>query len=350
MVEKEIMLFGDSLIGVPDTEYHMGESLEKDIEKAHPDYDTVISISFGNGNTASDLYSRVDEDVLNRKSTPNPPNAVIILFDSDAADVEEGDNADKVRSRYAEKLDALLSKVKDKVKYVALSGPILDGEEKEGNNEQDGKLDAYEDINKKIAKKHDVAYIDLRAKFQAEENGYDNEAGHLTQDGEHPKRKGEEIIEEAFKDQILSWKGLYTGPTTRVNNFKAPPSLKTLINSLKAEHSHEECVRQAGEKKCEELEKKMKAAQALHLKTTNQLQSGEEVSLEDLKDGASDRKADEEIEEAIEMDKETHGTFKNINMKEVKEHVKEHMDNAEMHLSEEKKSTKNKAKNLKSKK
>ena len=346
IMEKEIMLFGDSLVGVPDTEYHMGEGLEKDIEKVHPEYDTVISISFGNGNTASDLYSRVDEDVLNRKSTPNPPQAVIILFDSDAADVDEGENADDIRSRYAEKLDALLGKVRARVDYVALSGPILDGEKKEGENEKDDKLDAYENINKKLAKKHDIAYIDLRAEFLSNDKGFDQEQGHLTQDGEHPKRKGEEIIEDAFRKQILSWNGLWTGPTTRLINFKAPASLKTLIKSLETQHSHEECVRQADEKKCDELEKAMKEAKEMHLDTIK-LENGEEIALEDEMSVATDKNAEEEVEEAIEIDRETHGTFKNVNFDRVKEKVKEDEEMADKQLAKESKqknSKKSKAK------
>ena len=343
MIEKEIMLFGDSLVGVPETEYHMGESLEKEIEKAHPDYDAVISISFGNGGTASDLSSRVDEEVLNRKSTPNPPNALIISLDTDDVDADDEDKAHQVRSRYAEKLDAVLGKVKNKIKYVALSGPTLKGEKKD----EDKKLDAYEEINQKLTKKHDVAYINLREKFLAEDNGYDGEAGHLTKDGERPEMKDEDIIEKAFKDQILSWDELFSGPTTRVNNFHAPPSLETLIKSLKAQHSHAECVKQAGEQRCEQLEKAMKAANELHMNTI-QLESGEEIAFEDEEDVKTDPKSGEEVEEAIEMDRETHGTFKNVDYQKVKDLVKEEDRAAAEKLAEMKKDKKKNSKKLKS--
>jgi hypothetical protein len=224
---------------------------------------------------------------------------------------------------------------------VALSGPILDGEKKEGENEKDDKLDAYENINKKLAKKHDIAYIDLRAEFLSNDKGFDQEQGHLTQDGEHPKRKGEEIIEDAFRKQILSWNGLWTGPTTRLINFKAPASLKTLIKSLETQHSHEECVRQADEKKCDELEKAMKEAKEMHLNTIK-LENGEEIALEDEMSVATDKNAEEEVEEAIEIDRETHGTFKNVNFDRVNEKVKEDEEMADKELAKESKQIKSK--------
>ena len=331
LITKEIMLFGDSLLGVPDSEYKIGESLENDIEQAHPEYDTVISISVGSGNTAFDQFNRIDDDVLNRKSKPNPPQAMIILMDSQIVDVSEVDAVNEIRSNYNKKLDELLGKVKSRVQYVALAGPVLKGEQKDhaaGEN-----LDMYEEVRKGLAKKHDVAYIDLREKLQA-----GGESGHTARDGETSRRKAE-IIEEALKDQILSWEGLFTGPTKLLNNFKAPPSLKTLIKSLQAKQSHAECVRQAGEKKCLALEKAMKAANEQHLSTIK-LESGEEIALEDEVDTKSDPKSKQDVEEAIEMDRETQGTFKNVDYEKVKERVKEDENEAAAELSKKKKKEK----------
>lgn len=320
LVTKEIMLFGDSLIGVPATEYKMGEMLEADIEKAKPDYDAAISISFGNGDTAKDLYSRVDEDVLNRKDHPHVPNAIIVLFDTDAADVNEEGQSEVFRKQYENKLDALMTKLVDKIEYVALAGPILKGEKKEGENVEDNKLDAYEAINKKVSSKHKVAYIPLREKFQAEEDGYDQEAGHLTQDGQHPKRAGEEIIEEAFKKQILSWDGLWSGETTRLTKFDAPESLETLVKSLRAKNAHEECIKRESESKCKELEAKMKLAEDEHL---NVLSSENGMYIPKVKDETEEPVIEEAVDEAIEEVKETDGNMKNINYSEVKEKVHE---------------------------
>ena len=55
-------------------------------------------------------------------------------------------SAQLVKSSYKHKLSSLLSKLKAKVSYVALAGPILKGEYKE--NDIDPKLDDYEKMNK----------------------------------------------------------------------------------------------------------------------------------------------------------------------------------------------------------
>lgn len=279
LLPREIMLFGDSLVGVPDEKYNMGEELEKDVEKKKKEFDVTISVSSEGGNKAQDLYNRVDSDVIHRHDKASPPNAVIVLFDSDAADVDEGDKADVIRESYEEKLDALLGKLTAKVRYVALSGPILDGERKEGDNEKDDQLDAYEKINKKVSLKHQVAYIDLRKEFQHEENGYSSDEGHLTVDGEHPKAKGTEIIEKAFLKQILSWEGLWSKSIQSLLNYKAPEYLKSKIDELQARYDHNSCVESLGAKGCEEYARIIKEKHQAHLdvlaKTTDKKSEGQ---------------------------------------------------------------------------
>lgn len=264
-VQKEVMLFGDSLIGVPTHEYDMGEKLEKELEDAESDYDTVISVSFGNGNTAFELYDRVEDDVLNRDDVDEPPDAVVMLFDTDAADEPDG-GKDEYKEKYKKKLSSLLQKLKAKVKYVALAGPILKGEYKD--NDIDPKLDDYEDMNKRIARSHGVDYIPLRDMFQDAEDGYDQKAGHLTIDGQHPTKKGAAIIQKAFKDQILSWDGLYSGPTTttEASNFKVSLPMEKLIASLKAGASYSTCIEDKGEVGCEEQATVMEAAKQEYAK------------------------------------------------------------------------------------
>ena len=260
--EKEIMLFGDSLIGVPASQFDMGIKLESDLEEAEPDYDTVISVSFGNGNTVFELYDRVEDDVLDRNDYDEPPDAVVMLYDTDAADEPDG-GKDSYKSSYKHKLSSLLSKLKAKVSYVALAGPILKGEYKE--NDIDPKLDDYEKMNKEIAASHGVDYIPLRDMFQKQDrqDGIDQKAGHLTQDGQHPTQKGAKIIEKAFKDQILSWEGLYSGPTSTKDEskFKLSKSMEKLVESLKASSSYTACVESTGKAGCEGQARVMEAAE-----------------------------------------------------------------------------------------
>lgn len=222
---REIMLFGDSLVGVPEVKYDISDHLEKGIEKKEKNFDVTVSTSGENGNTVSDLLKRVDSDVLSRKSYGGDslpvPDAVIVLFDSDAADVDEGSKPAKIREAYKEKLITLLDKLTAKIDYVALSGPILMGELPEGENPRDEQMDAYETINKEVASKYHIDYIPLREEFEAAEpNKSKYEAmkkGKLTMDGEHPLHQGEAIIESSFLKQILSWGGLWKASSKSKN-------------------------------------------------------------------------------------------------------------------------------------
>jgi hypothetical protein len=79
---REVMLFGDSLIGVPNFNFHMGDSIEKSLRKSHPDYDVHVSISADNGNCVKDLLDRVDRyfflyDIKNT-SVPDANNNILL--------------------------------------------------------------------------------------------------------------------------------------------------------------------------------------------------------------------------------------------------------------------------------
>lgn len=272
IVGREIMLFGDSLVGVSNEKYDMGKELEKDVKLKKSDFDITIAISAESGDKARDLYVRVEEDVIHRKSKESAPDAIIVLFDSDAADVWEGDKSVEIRQDYEDKLDGLVSKLTDAIDYVALSGPILDGEKKDGLNEKDSQLDAYEAINKKIAKRHNLDYISLRELFQQSEDGYDEDQGHLTMDGERPKKGGESIIEAAFLKQITgsSWDGLWKGAKTRLINYHAPAYLESKIDHIEATAKHKACVEANGASACADLEKQAQEKLAVHLDVVDQ--------------------------------------------------------------------------------
>jgi len=117
--QREIMLFGDSLIGVSEREFGISDQLERDIMKKEKKFEVIVKTSGVGGNKAADLLRRVDSDVLSRRDDDGgslpPPDAVIVLFDSDAADVDEGNNAEWLRQRYRQKMNFLLEKLTAKI-------------------------------------------------------------------------------------------------------------------------------------------------------------------------------------------------------------------------------------------
>ena len=107
---REIMLFGDSLVGVSEEKYHIAEHLEKSLGDSHQDFQITVSTSPVNGNCAHDLLKRVEGDVLHRPGEDSAPDAVVILFDSDAADVDTADT-EKTKKNYRDTLSQLLDTI-----------------------------------------------------------------------------------------------------------------------------------------------------------------------------------------------------------------------------------------------
>lgn len=57
---REILLFGDSLIGVPNIDFHMGDEIQKALQMEHPNFDISVTVSAISGNGINDLLGRVD--------------------------------------------------------------------------------------------------------------------------------------------------------------------------------------------------------------------------------------------------------------------------------------------------
>ena len=206
----EIMIFGDSLARI--AERYIGKELQDAAEKRYTNSWTKISVSGEGGNRAVDLMERVDKDVLRRydagKLLP-PPQAVLILFDSDAAEVEETEDTKQIlRKEYKENLEKLIIKIKKSVKYICVGGPILYGELPRGRNPRDEQMNAYAQINKDLSQRMNIKYIDLRGAFQhADAVARWKKLGGLnTEDGEHPTKKGASILGHEYIKTI-------TGPT-----------------------------------------------------------------------------------------------------------------------------------------
>ena len=116
-----IMLFGDSLIEISDSVYSLGKGIEESIESARHCKDTSIEVEAHGGFRVIDLLHEVDNKVLNRANNQPPPDAIIVLFDSDAVEVDEGDRKVEFRTKYKKNLSLLLEKLRSKIgklKYI----------------------------------------------------------------------------------------------------------------------------------------------------------------------------------------------------------------------------------------
>jgi len=133
-----------------------------------------------------------------------PAQAVIIYFDSDAADVDESKfDLNDLRARYVWNLTEVVKTISKNVPLVALSGPTLCGELPRGTNGDDAKFEEYCAMNRRICTNYNVTYLETRELFFANLPGkWNHSHGYLTLDGEHHNERGSSLVEDLFFDVI----------------------------------------------------------------------------------------------------------------------------------------------------
>ncbi|HYM93108.1 MAG TPA: GDSL-type esterase/lipase family protein [Chitinophagaceae bacterium] len=200
--KNKVIFFGDSITeqGVnPGGYIRRIDSLCKAENKSN-DYEFIgAGVS---GNKIYDLYLRLEDDVLNK----NPDIVIIFIGVNDVwhkALLQTGTDPDKFEKFY----QAVINKIKAKGSKVILCTPAVIGEKTDFSNEQDGDLNRYSNIIRGLAKRNNLALIDLRQMFldYDKQNNKDNkESGILTVDRVHLNAKGNEFVAEAMWKMIKS--------------------------------------------------------------------------------------------------------------------------------------------------
>jgi lysophospholipase L1-like esterase len=197
---KRIVFFGDSITqaGVNKTGYitKMAEMLGT-LGLASK-YE-LIGAGIG-GNKIYDLYLRHEEDVIAKK-----PNIVIIYVGINdvwhKTSSRTGTDADKFERFYS----ALIKRLQKANIQVVICTPTVIGEKFDSTNENDGDLNAYSNIIRKIATDNQCKLIDLRKAFMSyeEKNNIENKAsGVLTTDRVHLNEAGNQFLAETMWETI----------------------------------------------------------------------------------------------------------------------------------------------------
>jgi lysophospholipase L1-like esterase len=197
---KRIVFFGDSITqaGVNKTGYitKMAEMLGT-LGLASK-YE-LIGAGIG-GNKIYDLYLRHEEDVIAKK-----PNIVIIYVGINdvwhKTSSRTGTDADKFERFYS----ALIKRLQKANIQVVICTPTVIGEKFDSTNENDGDLNAYSNIIRKIASENQCKLIDLRKAFMSyeEKNNIENKAsGVLTTDRVHLNEAGNQFLAETMWETI----------------------------------------------------------------------------------------------------------------------------------------------------
>ncbi len=199
--KTKIVFFGDSITqaGVNPTGYitRMQEMLQKNGKAAGYE---LIGAGIG-GNKIYDLYLRMDEDVLAK----NPDVVVIWVGVNDVwhkASFGTGTDPDKFEKFYT----AIIKKLQAKNIRVVLCTPSTIGEKTDFSNQQDGDLNLYSNIIRKLAKTNNCKLVDLRKAFLGYNltNNPDNkESGILTVDRVHLNDQGNNFVAQKMMDVLM---------------------------------------------------------------------------------------------------------------------------------------------------
>lgn len=200
----KVVFFGDSITqaGVREGGYItlMQDMLQKTGKSA--DYE-LIGAGIG-GNKIYDLYLRAEEDAL----AEQPDVVVIWVGVNDVwhkVSHGTGTDADKFEKFYR----ALVKRFQDKGVKVIVCTPATIGEKTDFSNQQDGDLNHYATIIRKISDSMNTGLLDLREIFLAynRENNPENlDRGILTSDRVHLNEKGNKLVAERMMDALQKLK------------------------------------------------------------------------------------------------------------------------------------------------
>ncbi len=184
----KVLFFGDSITqaGVQPNGYIV--KLDSIIKQSRlPDSIELSGAGIG-GNKVYDLYLRMEDDVLKK----GPDVVIIYVGINDVwhkASTGTGTDADKFEKFYR----AIIKKLQDKNIKVIVCTPSVIGERNDNSNQQDGDLNNYSNIIRKIAKDNSLPVCDLRNAFSEylkANNPANAEKGILTSDRVHLNEKG----------------------------------------------------------------------------------------------------------------------------------------------------------------
>ena len=198
--KTRIVFFGDSItqMGVNEGGYikQMQSTLQ---QRGLADQYELIGAGIG-GNKVYDLYLRMEEDVLAK----NPDVVVIWIGVNDVWHKTSGTGTDA--EKFERFYDAIIKKLQAKNIKVFLATPAAIGERTDFTNPQDGDLNLYSSIIRKIAAKHGVGLIDLRKAFldyNLKNNGGNKESGILTTDRVHLNTAGNNLVAEKMMEALV---------------------------------------------------------------------------------------------------------------------------------------------------
>lgn len=190
---KRIIFFGDSITQQGVSKNGYVTLIKKSLDSTKYD---VIGAGIG-GNKVTDLYLRLEDDVLNKK-----PDLVVIYVGINDVWHKRTSHTGTDYDKYLKFYQALINKIQGAGSKVILCTPSVIGEKKNDANELDAELNKYAEGIRGLATKNNLPLCDLRKVFttyEAENNTEDKEKDVLTRDKVHLNDAGNKLV----ADQLL---------------------------------------------------------------------------------------------------------------------------------------------------
>jgi lysophospholipase L1-like esterase len=192
--DDRIIFFGDSLTALAGQEApkeHVTKGyvriVRETLHNAHADKNIEVDWVATGGHTVPQLLERVERDVLAKK----PTIVVIQIGCNDARRIP--------KETFQASLDQLIDQLKAAGIQVVQCTLTSVGEQHDGSNKNDSKLEEFAQAQREIAQAKNVPLNDLRKAFVAhwKQNNPDNKpSGILTYDGNHFNQKGHDFVAE----------------------------------------------------------------------------------------------------------------------------------------------------------
>lgn len=202
--KKKIVFFGDSITEQGAKVGGYITKIDSIIKQENTDTQFELVGAGISGNKVYDLYLRIDEDVLSKA----PDITVIYIGVNDVwhkSTKGTGTDEDKFEKFYR----AIIRKLQYSASKVVLCTPAVIGERKEFTNSQDGDLNRYSNVIKKLAAEYQLPLVDLRQLFieyNFSNNPENKDRGILTTDGVHLNPNGNVFVANAMWNVIKNVK------------------------------------------------------------------------------------------------------------------------------------------------
>lgn len=198
---KKVIFFGDSIteLGVKDNGYITVLSQYLKTKNMNQNFE-LIGSGIG-GNKVYDLFFRLEKDVL----THHPDIVVLWIGVNDVwhkSTFGTGTDIDKFESMY----EGIIERLSSKGIKVFCCTPACIGEKTDHSNSQDGDLNEYSKIIRKVAENQKVGLIDFRKVFLAynlTHNHQNKSKGILTYDGVHLNDIGNELVANLIFQTVI---------------------------------------------------------------------------------------------------------------------------------------------------